>query len=185
MGYLKSEDQLELDWTLAKYRLTHGGNIAQMFPQVFYRVMMGLAFEDWLGPQLDINYHSIGELALNGIIGTPDGLSFDPITGVPTLHELKLTWKSSRSDRETPSQRLAREFMWLSQCKAYCMQASCPDLLVTNAHLHVYWVNGNYKGSGPEYRRYSLDFSPQELAANWRLIRAASPNVTPEGITIQ
>jgi hypothetical protein len=174
MGFLKRDDEEELDWTLARYRMMHGEDIARVYPTVFYRVMMGLAFEEWLGPQLDINYHGIGELELDGIAGTPDGISFDPDTGAGVLHELKLTWKSSRSDRDTPQDRLTHEFMWLAQTKAYCAQACAMGLDVTEAHLHVYWVNGNYRGSGPEYRRYRLQFTPKEIEANWRLIRTAS-----------
>lgn len=169
MGYLKRDDQDELDWTLARYRLAFGQDVARMFPSVFYRVVLGLSWEWWLGSRLDINFHGIGELERDGIVGTPDGLSFD---GIPTLHEIKLTWKSSRSDREDPFMRISNEFMWLAQTKAYCWQAS-EAVPVSRAHLHVYWVNGNYKNSGPEYRLYQLDFEERELEANWRLLRTA------------
>lgn len=172
MGYLRKDDEEELDWTLARYRATHGADIAKMYPTVFYRVMLGLAFEDWLGPQLPhTNFHGIGELQRDGLVGTPDGLEFtNDAGGSACIHEFKLTWKSSRSDRETPQQRIAREFMYLCQTKSYCAMVRASGVECLRSILHVFWVNGNYRGSGPEYRRYQLDFTPDEVEANWRLM---------------
>ena len=173
LGILKREDEEEVDWTLAKYHLSHGANIIQLYPEAIYRVALGLAFEDWYGPQHPHhNYHAIGELEADGIIGTPDGIEFSSVSA-PIVHEYKLTWKSSRSGRETPAERIAQEWMWTSQAKSYCYQASVPrtpDKLITDAMLHVYWVNGNYRGSGPQLSTYYLKFSMSEIVANWRLI---------------
>jgi hypothetical protein len=58
--------------------------------------------------------------------------------------------------------------MWLSQTKSYC--ALVPGVKCLRAYLHVFYVMGNYRGSGPEYRRYRLDFTQAEIDANWRLL---------------
>ena len=183
MGVLKQDDKEELDWTLARYRLACGdpAGVSTLFPTAISRVALGLAWEQWVGEQWEqINFHSIGELEKDGLIGTPDGLEFwlpfppGEARGHGAIHEIKLTWKSSRSDREKPQERLAQEFLWLAQTKAYCEMASQPGFPVLQAMLHVYWVNGNYRGSGPEPRSYELRFTEEELRKNWYLIRESA-----------
>ena len=173
MGYLSRDDEEELDWTLNRYRLAHGENMVKVYPAALYRVALGLSWEEWLGRQRpDIHFHGLGELWRDGIVGTPDGLSFTD-SGAGIIHEIKLTWKSSRSDREAPSERIHKEFMWCCQTKSYLQLARVAGGDFTTAQLHVYWVNGNYRGSGPEYRTYQLTFTTQELDANWRLLTNA------------
>jgi len=169
---LGKEDEGELDWTLARYRMAHGEDVAVMYPTAIYRVAMGLAWEKWYGPQHpEINFHDIGELTRGRIIGSPDGLQFDRDGGI--VHEIKLTWKSSRSDREEPTHRLSTEWMWLSQIKAYCAMAShAIQQPVTRGRLHVFWVCGNYKGSGPQAKQYDLNFTSDEVEANWKVMEA-------------
>lgn len=207
MGVLKQEDSDEIDFTLARYRLARGEDVAQQYPAAIYRVGLGLAWEKWLGEQWpDINFHSIGELTRDGIIGTPDGLSFceperlpyytlfmgsgkayaqdergnfvpyNPRVERPILHEIKLTWKSSRSGSEHPHERISKEWLWYAQTKAYCWMASMAGYPVLTSHLHVYWVNGSYRGSGPEFRTYELLFTEDELRANWRVVTTVAKN---------
>jgi hypothetical protein len=203
MGVLKQDDADDIDWTLARYRMDRGEDIVKLYPQAIYRIALGLAWERWLGDQWpQINFHTIGEVTRDGIIGTPDGLSFcppnelpyytlttgggsqfvrdestglllpyDPSVERPIVHELKATWKSSRSTTETPLERISKEWLWYAQTKSYCWMASnaLPEP-VTTGHLHVLWVNGNYRGSGPEFRTYELTFSVDELRAHWKLM---------------
>ena len=171
LGMWKKDDQDELDFTLAKYHAARGENIVQMYPTAIYRVAVGLAVEDWLGRQKpEINFHALGELAKDGIIGTPDGLEFDRDGGI--IHEIKATWKSSRSDRESPMERLRKEWYWTAQACSYCYLASFGKELVRRAQLHIWWLNGNYQGSGPEYKTYEISYSSPEVGANWRLVEA-------------
>lgn len=172
VGLLKKDDSDELDWTLARYRMMYGENVVKLFPNCMYRVAMGLAWEEWLGRHRpDLGFHTIGELERDRILGTLDGLQFDDRGGI--VHEVKLTWKSSRSDRETAQQRFATEWLWPAQVKDYCWLASTNPRpgngsVITRGMLHVMWVNGNYKGSGPEYRQYLLEFQEIEIVTAWR-----------------
>lgn len=187
-GVWKQDDQEELDFTLAKYHAARGGDVVKLYPAAMYRIAAGLAWEQWYGPQQDINFHGIGELRRDGIIGTPDGMKVQPVTGNLVVPEIKYTWKSSRSDRETAVERIYKEFPWTCQPCSYCMMATvgkvkvwhqgnvtmASDNLVRLAELHVFWVNGNYKGSGPELRVYELEYTVEEVLANWNVIRAKS-----------
>jgi len=183
-GIWKQDDQEELDFTLAKYEAARGGDVVKLYPQAMYRIAAGLAWESWYGPQQDINFHAIGELQKDRIIGTPDGLFFDDDGGV--VPEIKYTWKSSRSDRETPQERISKEYPWTCQGCSYCRLCSpervkiwtqngivmCSDTLVRRADFHVFWAQGNYRGSGPELRVYRVEFTPEEVLANWNVITA-------------
>lgn len=188
-GIWKQDDQDELDFTLAKYHAGHGENIVKMYPAAIYRIAAGLAWEEWYGNQVpDINFHGIGELNRDRIIGTPDGLKFEPQTGEGVVPEIKYTWKSSRSDREDPLERLMKEYPWTCQICSYCRLCTvgpvklwhqgnvtlASDNLVRKGELHVFWSNGNYKGSGPELRVYGIEFTPEEVLANWNVIKAKS-----------
>lgn len=198
-GIWKQDDQEELDFTLAKYEVARGGDVVKLYPQAMYRIAAGLAWEEWYGPQQDINFHGIGELCKDRIIGTPDGLKIKPGTGALVIPELKWTWKSSRSDRETPQERIHKEFPWTCQGCSYCRLATigkwppklwtqngvvlASDDLVREMELHVMWSNGNYKGSGPELRVYEIEFSPEEVVANWQVIQAKSEEMDRESAT--
>lgn len=193
MGLWKRDDQEDLDFTLAKYHQQRGDDIIRLYPQAIYRIANGLAWESWYGPQMpEINFHSIGEIRKDGIIGTPDGLQFTETRGL--VHEIKWTQKSSRSDRETPQERLRSEYYWTCQGCSYCNLCTvgpvktwrqngvtlASDNLVTTAVFHIMWSNGNYRGSGPELRVYEVEYTPEEVLANWKLIRMKSGQMDQE-----
>ncbi len=188
MGMYKGDDKDELDWTLIKYRMMCGQDVLVDYPLAIRRVAFGLAWEQWYGGQHpEMNFHQVGELKKDGLIGTPDGLEYRTVQMVQDLtgtysavpgrelsygiiHEIKATWKSSRSHNEAPLVRISKEWAWLSQIKSYCYMAHDSRWPVLTGILHVYWVNGGYRGGGPEINTYELTFTEAELAANWRLI---------------
>lgn len=96
------------------------------------------------------------EFTLNGIHGTPDWL--DTINWVNV--EFKATWRSSNRPLEPDF------WEWICQFKAYCKMLAC-----TATDLHVFFVNGDYRESGPQYKRYLLEFSKLEIEENWEMIR--------------
>lgn len=195
-GIWKKDDQEELDFTLAKYRAARGDDVIKLYPAAMYRIAAGLAWESWYGPQQDINFHSIGELSKDRIIGTPDGMKIQPVTGRLVVPEIKYTWKSSQSDRKSPMERLKEEYPWTCQTCSYCRLATvgqvklwhqgnvtlASDNLVMNAELHVFWSNGNYKGSGPELRVYEIEFTPEEVMGNWNVILSKSRQMDADQI---
>ena len=102
------------------------------------------------------NWHSTGEVTLDGIIGTPDGISISE-QGL-TLQEAKFTWKSFNSDP-------LDNFSYMTQCKSYCKM-----LGLTQVMLHVYHCMGDYRGSGPKYRPWLINYKPHEIEENWQMI---------------
>jgi hypothetical protein len=51
------------------------------------------------------------------------------------------------------------------QIKAYCYV-----LEVDRACLWAFFVNGDYRGSGPQIKCWEIYFTPRELHDNWQLI---------------
>lgn len=99
------------------------------------------------------------EWELDGIVGSPDGVRVDPYRVVET----KFRWMSSNK-----LDALERYF-WpeLVQMKSYCHMIGS-----TEAELHVYFVNGDYKPPIPTVRSLLLDFTPEELDDNWNMVRS-------------
>lgn len=102
----------------------------------------------------------------DGIHMTPD--AFDIVNWV--LEEYKCTWKSSSKVSD-----LENEFWaWFVQMKAYCYA-----LKTFKARLFVFFVNGNYKGSGPQARWFDIEFKPRELETNWQMILKGRASMPP------
>lgn len=99
------------------------------------------------------------ELVLDGVIGTPDWITWDE-AGV-ILGESKLTWKSKRNFDLYDPKFLA----WLFQMRAYCRM-----LETTRAALTVIWINSDYSRFVPEVAQYDIVFTPQELVENWTML---------------
>ena len=104
----------------------------------------------------DDRYQPVGQLCLDGIYGTPDG--FDTVDCC--VEEFKATWRSS-------NRPLDPDFWhWLVQIKAYCKM-----LTVTWAKLRVFYVNGNYRESGPQVKQFRLEWTQLEIDDNWRMLK--------------
>lgn len=100
-----------------------------------------------------------GEIERDGIVGSPDGLGDDPWSQHPlVIEEYKATWRSSRN---MPWEN----WYWMGQGKAYCHMMDIPVLIMRIVHL-----NGDYAGSGPIYRVARIEFTEEELQANWRML---------------
>ena len=100
-------------------------------------------------------YQKPGELVLDGICGTPDWIDLQDWT----VGEFKATWRSSRRSIEVDF------WSWLCQIKAYC------KLLATkSARLYVFFVNGDYRESGPQLKAYAIQFTDAEIEENWQML---------------
>lgn len=98
---------------------------------------------------------SPGECSLDNIYGTPDWFDVTAWQNV----EFKATWRSSARPIESDY------WEWLCQFKAYCKLLAC-----TSTRLLVFYVNGDYRESGPEYRDITLLFTELEIEDNWEMI---------------
>ena len=99
------------------------------------------------------------QICEDGIWLSPDGIGPDPKGEAHiVVEEYKATWQSSIRPP-------ADNFKYMVQIKSYCRAVN------TNvAILHVFYINGNYRGSGPQYRRFRIVFSDWELEENWKMI---------------
>lgn len=97
----------------------------------------------------------VGEVCLDGIIGTPDGLCMSDWL----VDEYKFTWKSVN---HSPLDN----WRYMTQLMGYCKMVG-----VTQARLWIYHCVGDWKGSGPERRIWLITFQPHEIEENWAMIR--------------
>ncbi len=130
---------------------------------------IGFSWEDWLSRQYpDLIYH-MGEMHLDGISMSPDGVTvpkpednFDWDLGSGIIEEFKATYKSSRKPIED-------QWMWMCQIKAYCKA-----LPTTCARLHVLHLCGDYDynrpGMPPQYIVHAIQFTQKEIDANWNML---------------
>jgi hypothetical protein len=135
----------------------------------FERVLE-LAFAD---RRLDIV--RIGEVELDGVIGSPDGVILEP-NGAALTDEYKWTWRSSRGtpwpceDHEFIKEGCdqcvhvwGKKHLWyIWQLKSYTKM-----LGLTGGILRVFFVNGDYSTMSPQYRSWRFEWTEEELAQHW------------------
>lgn len=96
-----------------------------------------------------------GPLYLDGLVGTPDLFDVDDYLPI----EMKVTWRSSRRS-------ITENFWtWHAQMKSYAKMTAS-----NQAKLIVFFVNGNYRDSGPQLKMWCFTYTPDELKANWTMI---------------
>jgi hypothetical protein len=135
-----------------------GEDLGDMMP---LRMAVGMAWEMFcvqLWPELD---WQPGEVTRDNVIGSPDGVSGD------VLEEIKATWMSRLEKTETkgvipPPRNIIEIKRWMLQLAGYLYMMG-----LNKARMHVLWVNGDYRNSGPQYFTYLLEFSQQELERIW------------------
>lgn len=162
---LKPEESEELG--LVDVRDMSGiGIVAQL------RIHAGLAWEEhYLQMIPDVLKHP-GEMKVDGVYMTHDGESVSVIISVPTvkwgvkIHEVKFTWKSTRTTKADSSSPLEGKsnLMWMCQLKSYCKGRD-----TRFADLHVYHVLGDYTYPlSPQLIIYHCEFTQDEIEDNWQ-----------------
>ena len=123
---------------------------------------LGCAFEHAIISRYALHdparYTQPGEIMVDGLPGTPD--LFDVVDYMP--HEIKCTWMSTK---RAPGDE--KFWKYEVQLKAYCYM-----LGANVAKLHVCYVNGDYKNSGPVYRVWQYTWTDNELAENWMMLKS-------------
>jgi hypothetical protein len=98
--------------------------------------------------------HRIGEIELDGIVGSPDGIRYDdPAELIPIVEEYKCTAYS-------PNKPITDHWRWMMQAKAYCKMVGATKCVFRVLHLSFV----------PMYRVWELVFSQRELDENWEAI---------------
>lgn len=152
--------------------------------------IIGIAWEDHLAKHQmpGVEFHP-GELSLDGIAMSPDGISIETdeeyvrLVGIEPgswiVHEIKSTRKSSRDFKESLRLKADKVKLWLWQIMGYRHALNSmldPELRNNVAILHCMFLNGNYSKdfddpeSGPTQKKFRLVFSDEELADNWLMI---------------
>jgi hypothetical protein len=146
---------------------------------------LGLAWEDWLAPRITLHYPSfeyhLGELSFDGVIGTPDGISYED-DGSLLLHEIKRT-RYSCKQLDFPTEKIVP---WMWQCMGYLrMLTEESGCQCTRAVLHPMFVDGDYKlARYPQYLPTLLEFTWEEVETNWAMVQANKYLAQPEAGTV-
>lgn len=123
------------------------------------RMALGLAWEEFAASlYAEIDWQP-GETLYHGIAMNCDGLS--PSGDGPQLEEFKFTSKKAKSADDL----IREEWYWIQQGRGYCLGYDC-----SLVRWHICYVMGDYRGSGPIYKRYLISFSEQELALTSNLL---------------
>lgn len=123
---------------------------------------MGFVWERVLGKAMagcGINLIAPGEIEKDGIIMSPDRLDPDPWA----LEEWKATWKSYNRVKQHGIEGAFPRWIW--QKKSYCYALGCDT-----SRLRAFFVNGDYRGSGPLDPAWEFEFTDRELKENWDMI---------------
>jgi hypothetical protein len=142
------------------------------------RMCVGMAFEQWVVQLYPDLVWQPGEVSRDGIYGSPDGVSAlrkgmvihkgeGYLDSEVMLEEFKATWKSRLDKGDTrgvrpPAKEITQQKIWMMQLAGYCHMMG-----LTLARLHVLWINGDYRNSGPEYFTYMIQFTRSELERMW------------------
>ena len=96
--------------------------------------------------------HRIGEVELDGIVGSPDGIDADG-GGNCMVKEYKCTAYS-------PDKPITDHWRWMMQAKAYCKMVGATKCVFRVLHLSFV----------PVYKVWELVFSQRELDENWEAL---------------
>jgi len=100
-----------------------------------------------------------GEMELDGILLSPDGVGYDAALGEAVVEEYKCTARSSTLE---PTDVVA----WMMQTKAYCKAVGTRFCVFRILHL-----NGDYRSvRTPTPRTWRVEFTQAEVDANWDAI---------------
>lgn len=171
-GALKSrDDEEDLDVMIANTQPENVGDNSRLM-----LVVLGMAWESWMAPRIPGMIHQPGELCLDGVYMSPDGIAFDE-KGKGKLHEFKATWTTARKPIEDHA-------MWMWQAAGYLAALSEhfkePWL---NVVFHPVFMRGDYTRTGPQwplYRPQEIEFEPEEIRSYWDMLLRNRGNAKPE-----
>lgn len=127
---------------------------------------LGFMWEEFAASLYPSLVYQPGEVCVDGVWMTCDGVGtvlnehgFEETC----VEEFKFTQKKLLGPEEFMAGPKA--WMWRAQGQGYCRGYEA--LLV---RWHVMFVRGDYKSSGPVYRRYLVRFTPEEVERNWDMV---------------
>jgi hypothetical protein len=129
------------------------------------RMAVGIAWEEFVASMYPKWRWQPGEKVVDEIAMNCDGYN----NTLHCLEEAKATWKSSAS-RRGPD--FLNEWMWMMQGRAYGTgyREHCQIYGTSRVRWHVLYLSGDYRGSGPQYIRYLVEFTEKEIADTWKML---------------
>lgn len=125
-----------------------------LWEEVYAHAFVSIYGKSWPG---NLVVHK--EVERDGIVGSPDILDMVEERVIDT----KATWKSSNK-----LENLEKNFWsWVVQQKAYCAMTGW-----RRGRIVAYFVNGDYRDSGPQVKQIDLEFSEQEVEETWKMLKA-------------
>jgi hypothetical protein len=98
-------------------------------------------------------------MEVDGVWMSPDGIGPDPLGKVAYAdHEYKCTWRSVLREP-------LGDFYWKCQFQSYAR-----GMETTITILHVMYLMGDYRGSGPMHRVYRMRWTTEEMEKTWGMI---------------
>ncbi len=97
-----------------------------------------------------------GEFHLDGIAMSPDAIDLTDYA----LEEYKATWMSSSNEIDGP-----KFWVWMKQMQCYCKAIG-----TRTARLRVFFVVGDWKGSGPQVKAWQFEFTEREIDETWQMV---------------
>lgn len=125
------------------------------------RMALGLMWEEFAVTLYPKTVWQPDEMECDGLIMNIDGFTTQ-VDGTSTIEEFKFTAKKVKSAEEF----LHDEWAWLHTARAYCYGW---DTNITRFHVGHYM--GDYRGSGPIYRRYAFQFTEAEIYLTWAMLQ--------------
>lgn len=98
----------------------------------------------------------IGEIEKDGIMMSPDGIEMEE--NLTVLSEYKAIWASSRRPIEDDWKRM-------TQVKGYLS-----GLGLTVVKMYILYINGDWKGDGPQFKGVRIEFTDTEIAETWEML---------------
>lgn len=137
------------------------------------RMACGFMWEEFCASLYPSIIWQPGEISESGLLMNCDGLSATELapSGI-RVEEFKATWRKAKSAADV----LSDEWYWMQQTRAYCWAYHTNDL-----RLHALFINGDYRGSGPLYRRYAYRFEDREIETTKNMLLANCERAIEKG----
>jgi hypothetical protein len=122
---------------------------------------VGMAWEAWIVQLWPDLVWQPGEYCQDGVYGSPDGYTGHVLEEVKATYMSRLEKSETKGVRPEPKNILNIK-RWMMQLAGYCKMMG-----LLEARLHVLWIMGDYRGSGPQYFTYYIQFTQAEIDRLW------------------
>lgn len=131
------------------------------------RFALGFAWEQWMAERIPGLIWQPGEMNLDGVYGTPDGLDCDLV-----LHEFKTTYKSCKNPLGTQQLWMWQACGYLKMLQAKYRGMGFPSVAegLKTTVFHPVYLRGDYQGIDPVYRPESVTFEQGEIDSVWDMV---------------